>query len=645
MARTKIEQNDPRGQTLKSHLPDMQTGVPYQISIYQPSIIVDCHMHIQSGNCATLPFMWAQAGPLSSRRMKRVTLHSVAGRVDAALDSINAWRRSAHTTENMAATADQEELYRTYKLRTSLDVSKHDTYKIADTFMNENRADVFDNYLSKEPLYTDAPHLMFMAVVMTMDMEYAHLDGYFGLKVCNAIYERPEDIENDKDPIAYWTPFHKQKDREFGGKTYRERQDQRKAMTYDQTQAEFDEEKETMEKLGIPGVYYDDAQRPYQVKVHADILLLDGEAGVAADTSEQDTDSNLTARYEQWKKQVQHTELAMLAHPLKLLSLYHYDPRRWQTNETKNAKAFEQVTGSGLFLGFKMYTAQGYRPWEPRLPVLKHFYARCVTDRIPILNHCTPGGAPTFDRDQYVNFRHPRDGREAHEMKYGIALGDTCNPHFRGTPPPMLVEKAPKEYFNDEFVAPKAWENVLDKKVNGTRLYKLRLCLAHFGGNTRLGREWFIDILNLIRKYPNVYTDISSSFYSKEFRDFFKEKVLENKEEFNEIIRHRILFGSDWYLTLLEGRDYREFCETAKNFLDSFDTSLWLRFTQVNPYRFYRLNEEIERIAGNIVDRRQKDKKVHRTLNPLTQDKIDLIYKEAAYVKIANEYFVRHEES
>jgi predicted TIM-barrel fold metal-dependent hydrolase len=269
-----------------------------------------------------------------------------------------------------------------------------------------------------------------------------------------------------------------------------------------------------------------------------------------------------------------------------------------------------------------MYTSQGYRPWDPRLPVLKHFYARCVTERISVMNHCTPDGAPTFDRKQYLDFQHPRDGRKA---------------------PPRALGAL--EYFNRNFVAPKAWENVLDKKVNGTRLYKLRLCLAHFGGNTRLGREWFMDILNLIREYPNVYADISSSFCRREFRDFFKAEVLKDKEAFDKKIRHRILFGSDWYLTLLDGRDYREYCETAKNFLDDMDTSLWIRFTQANPYNFYRLDEEIERIAGNIVDRRQKDKKVHITLPALTDREIDLIYKEAAYVKIANEYFVRHEES
>ena len=639
MAKKKTEQNDPKGAILKSHKPNMLPGVDHQISIYQPSVIVDCHMHIQSGNCATLPFMWAQAGPLSSVRMKRVTLQTNAGRVDAAQDSVNAWRKSAHTTENMAATADQEKIYRTHKLRTALDVSKNDTYKIADTFMNENRADVFNNFFSKEPIYASAPHLMFACMVMTMDMEYAHLDGYYGLKVCNAIYASGDDIANDKDPIAYWTPIHKRKDRDFGGQTYQDRKDDRKALLNDQTQPQFDQEKDVMATQGIPGVYYDDAVHPYKVNIQAEVMLLDGETGVAAKASEPSGDSNITARYEQWKKQVQHTELAILAHPLKLLPLFHYDPRRWQTHDTKNAQAFGQVAGSGLFIGFKMYTAQGYRPWDPRLPVLKHFYARCVTERIPIMNHCTPEGAPTFDRDQYINFQHPRDSREdilQREDNATIILSAGSK-----TPPKAL---SARDYFNNNFVAPRAWENVLDKEVNGSALRELRLCLAHFGGNTQLGREWFVDILGMIRKYPNVYTDISSSFAMKDFRDFFKAEVLKDKAAFDKKIRHRILFGSDWYLTLLDGRDYREYCQTAKNFLDGMYTSLWIRFTQVNPYRFYRLDEEVERIAGNIVDRRQKDRKVNEVLPELTESKVNDINKEAAYMKIAYKFFEKYEE-
>jgi hypothetical protein len=289
-----------------------------------------------------------------------------------------------------------------------------------------------------------------------------------------------------------------------------------------------------------------------------------------------------------------------------------------------------------------MYTAQGYRPWDMRLPVLRDFYARCVTQRIPIMNHCTPDGAPAFDREEYVKFRHPLDSTVDLRQKEDLTPKSmNCG---RRMPPRALKDL---EYFNNNFVAPKAWENVLCQEVGGESLNTLRICLAHFGGNTKLGREWFADIINLIREYPNVYTDISSSFASKDFRDFFKADVLKNKAFFDEELRHRILFGTDWYMTLLDGRNYREYCETAKNFLDDMDTSLWVRFTQVNPYYFYRLDEQIQRIAVNIIDKRKNDKKIIDYLGgePIEQEKIDNIHKEAAYIKIANQFFERYEES
>ena len=57
-----IEQDDPRGETIRHTKDDIITGVNYLVSIYQPCIIVDCHMHIMSGNCSTLPFLWEQPG-------------------------------------------------------------------------------------------------------------------------------------------------------------------------------------------------------------------------------------------------------------------------------------------------------------------------------------------------------------------------------------------------------------------------------------------------------------------------------------------------------------------------------------------------------------------------------------------------------
>jgi hypothetical protein len=319
-----------------------------------------------------------------------------------------------------------------------------------------------------------------------------------------------------------------------------------------------------------------------------------------------------------------------------MLPLFHYDPRRYQPdgNVNGNEVPFNQVTGKGLYLGFKIYTAQGYQPWDVRrLPILENFYARCCKDNIPIMNHGTPGGAASFEKKEYYIFVHPNDNDEDRRQKLGkqhYALGATFNDR----------NIDPVEYFNDQFVSPDAWRKVLDKTVlltgkNGTkkfRLNKLRLCLAHFGGPTKLGMQWHCKIIEMIRssKYPNLYTDISSSFASDDFRSYFMAMIQSNKE-----IEDHILFGTDWYLTLSYGltfgKSYLQYCRETKRFLDSFNISLWPKFTQYNPYRFYRLDEQINRIAYNIITRR-KSKEILKELPELYDDQIKGIKKEAAYI-------------
>ncbi|MBR9981354.1 MAG: amidohydrolase family protein, partial [Desulfatitalea sp.] len=174
----------------------------------------------------------------------------------------------------------------------------------------------------------------------------------------------------------------------------------------------------------------------------------------------------------------------------------------------------------------------------------------------------------------------------------------------------------------------------LDQTVNGTRLNTLRLCLAHFGGNTTLGRDWSEQIIALMLEYPNVHADLSSSFGNKGFRRFFKNTIYENPAF--EKIRERILFGTDWYMTLLDGVDYLDYCSKTKSFLDDLDTSLWFRFTEVNPFAFYRLDEQIERIAENIIAKRQP-KDIKEILGPLSIEKIDGIRKDAAYIKVVKQ--------
>lgn len=309
-----------------------------------------------------------------------------------------------------------------------------------------------------------------------------------------------------------------------------------------------------------------------------------------------------------------------------------------------NAALIAKLTGvNALYLGFKMYTAQGYRPWDVRrLPVLKDFYARCCKCNIPILNHCTPGGARSHEDMEYFNFEHPFDDEnEENSAREGCTA---------------------TQYFEKNFVSPEAWKKVLDSKVKiegetePVALSNLRLCLAHFGGPEKPGPEWSQQIIDMItredNKYPNLYTDISSSFADERFRKTFKDMFtgkLSDKQKRK--MRSRILFGTDWYMIFAYGalnkKKLWDYCAETKGWLDSFDTSLWPYFTQYNPYRFYRLDIQVPRIAESIIKAMEdKDKRnIARGQKPRYDSKTEDIEKEAAWVKAANQAHEIYEET
>lgn len=593
--------------TKKQSKKDLVTCVRHLISDYKPTVIVDSHMHIQSGNCAPLPFFWGTLGPAEKVRMSR-------GVLEGAGKALKLTSEAFMLTFNLRIPGDN--------LGKTTSVSEKDTDKIGAAFMKK-RNEVYE-YFKTDKLYRRVPHIEFPCFVMTMDMEYAHIDGYFGLKVYNVIYR---EGDREKKPIRYWMPLHGRwiKDDRSGDVYVRDNSNPIKLTDIEQqTQEEFDKSRHIIEgtglwgvsskAYGVPGIYYDANNRPRNISVMAAPCLLPKEE---------------TKRYEQWKDQVFRTELSVVTYPLKLLPMFHYDPRRWQVADNRN-HPFNQVSGSGLYLGFKIYTAQGYRPWDVRrLPILKEFYQRCCTGKIPIMNHCTPDGAPSFDRGEYVKFRHPMDNRDD-DIQKSIHMKTLFKPDV-------------DEYFNDFFVSPRSWEQVLEGKVGNTRLRDLRLCLAHFGGGKK-GIKWIGDIIALIKKYPHVYADISSSMTNKEFKEHFKT-VIARDNEFKTRIRKRILFGTDWYLTMMDDFDYMRYCKETKRFLDDIDPVLWIYFTQANPYRFYRLDQQIRRIAENIIKKRNTDKEIYELIPKLEKSRMTKIRKDAAFIEQANKSFVIYQET
>jgi len=115
-----------------------------------------------------------------------------------------------------------------------------------------------------------------------------------------------------------------------------------------------------------------------------------------------------------------------------------------------------------------------------------------------------------------------------------------------------------------KYTAPSAYLPILQKYP------KLRLCLAHFGGNEQWKKylddhpigstsadpivkptdskyqklNWVSQIIALMHAFPNVYADTSYTCCNPPYLRKMKELL-----ETDLVVRERVLFGSDYYLT------------------------------------------------------------------------------------------------
>jgi hypothetical protein len=115
-----------------------------------------------------------------------------------------------------------------------------------------------------------------------------------------------------------------------------------------------------------------------------------------------------------------------------------------------------------------------------------------------------------------------------------------------------------------ELSNPKKWKNILQKFPN------LKVNFAHLGG---LRSSWVRTIGELMDKYPNVYSDVSSVL-----SDPWKCKRYVNKLPID-----RILFGSDWYMSKLDCISYSDMCY---NFLEQFGIDAIEKMVCHNPRSF-----------------------------------------------------------
>lgn len=517
-------------------LRETSTATTYQRPDTIAGVVIDAHMHIQSGACAPLPVLWTQV----PGHFQRKTLERLA------------W------------------LF----VHKASDVQGRSTDKIGELIATESQ-NAFIGIRKQSPLYSTRPEQDFFAplIVMPMDMEYAHIAGYPTDGRPSPIYhtgryQYVEYVDTDMGPVP-------------------------------------------IERVAT--VWYFERKHGHDKE----------EAGQFYDLSHEMPDG--TWLYEDFKTQMASTVGAAVKNPFRLIPMFHYDPRRWSQPKGGASSVLVDECGSwdrpfefiatketkGVCVGFKVYPPLGYRPLDPRLPTLRDFYALCVKRDIPILTHCSPGGVSAADAELY----YQKDNAEL-----------TKDPT-----PASYKHHKPIGYFYDKYVHPKNWAEVLKA------FPKLRLCLAHFGGNEWeeaasahwepdvppgwtpsseyenppmkvvpdvKPTDWILEMVKLASAKPNVYIDISCFFLRKNEGGIDPPNRLGLQDVLKKVksgpwgaLREKILFGTDWYLTLVtapklkSAPTYRQSCEDYFLAFKEIDDELWHQFSYLNPMKFYRFDD------------------------------------------------------
>jgi len=364
-----------------------------------------------------------------------------------------------------------------------------------------------------------------------------------------------------------------------------------------------------------------------------------------------------------WWEQLEETIQVAVNHPLHIVPLIFNDPRRYNRpsgTESPDSKEYgawdepiKQVateSQEGIFAGIKMYPPLGHKPLDELCEYLPDFYHRCEQEEIPILVHCSPGGMTTHEIEYYREFVQANEAwRSEMQLKQrqkqeALKGGVKKTPQSAGSVDYTIKPSQPQSehlvitdnatWFFHHYVSPEAWKPVLEN------FPKLKLCLAHFGGSewrtadqktwiNGVPSPWIQGIIDLTR-YENVYTDLSCFNLdiklhedSHTVADSLETLLRKLGRDAYKHLREKIIYGTDWYLTHLtrvdEGAEYAHYCHTMKRFFDSISRRLWLRFSLLNPWKFYGLDKKkkLENMAEALRKANARKKVVNARLEQL----------------------------
>ena len=235
-------------------------------------------------------------------------------------------------------------------------------------------------------------------------------------------------------------------------------------------------------------------------------------------------------------------------YPSHVYPFFYVDPRHPETLTLVR----ELVGKHKPFLGIKLYTPNGYSPLDPNMMDLYDF---CQTNQIPITAHNSNSGFATFVKKLEIKGAFYFDG---HVIEHNGWI--EFDKDFFSDPGAAIVERAKK------LNHPKLWEKVMQT------FPELRLNLAHFGGE---GKDWQEIVIDLMLKYPNLYTDLSCQT---------EQDMLQHiKNNFLPLAPQKFLYGSDYYLNMFF---IDSFAQYLTNFFNVFSEAELERLMYYNPRAF-----------------------------------------------------------
>jgi hypothetical protein len=196
--------------------------------------------------------------------------------------------------------------------------------------------------------------------------------------------------------------------------------------------------------------------------------------------------------------------------------------------------------GAYAFLGIKLYPPLGFDPWpddpEERRKA-EYLYAFCQEKQIPITTHCSDAGFVVIPK------------REARKI-----------------------------------TSPFRWESVLWHYPH------LRVNFAHFA--RQYSRKWLFfpdqawreKLIELMLQYPNVYTDVAFNGAHMQFYRSLSKELANRSGDERDTLRSRILFGSDFMISLVDIESYFEYVERFA--YAPLDAELKHSMCSLNPARF-----------------------------------------------------------